>query len=385
MSLVSDKPVAFAIGTYTDVPAREPDSREREAPEDKPVTPPASNAVTTWAPPQQPGTWQRVGFRLFGQPEPGLDGRFDHLTVDASLVGVPKDPALARVVLALGRKGELSVKRLYDMLASDRAAASVKPKALCALRKELRLAAEKLDARSPGDKIVDNARRRLDALKRELDALDMLRTQPEFLAERAEGGAAALLAAADGHHADVTALIAGARNAVGTDHAALAVVQASLAGMGERRNALSTSLDAQLVDLRSARLERAAAAASAAAAARVAEHDAAVAERARVDAIVSLSPNERARLVERMQRFERLGGRFFAATGGNAHVRPHDVLPHLALSGIDYALGPTPSLKASLGEALGLSTWQGGERTNLRTLAALEDVLTRADLRIRSA
>lgn len=365
MSLVTPTPVSgFQIGTYAEV-------RDHEAAEEKPVS-----TVAVWTPPPQPGTWQRVSWSLFGRPEPGVDGRFDHVVVDASLITVPRDPGLARVVLALGRSGELSVKRLYDALASDREASLAKPKALAALRKELRIAAEKLDARSPGAKVVDDARNRLQLLRRELDVLDVVRAQPDLLATRLDGGAPALLAAFDGHHAEVTSLLAGASAAVGVDHDALEIVRAGAAALCERRNAMHTSLGMQIMDLRSAKVERDAAAASLAAAERVAAHDAAIAERARVDAITGLSGAERALLVTRIQRFENLGGRFFGQTSG--HVRSNDVLAHLALGGIEYAIGQRPTLRFTFAETFGAEKWTGGDRTVVRDLAGLEDVLKRA-------
>ena len=335
--------------------------------------PPPSTALAVWTPPPEPGRWERLTWRVLGRPEPGQDGRFDHILVDASLITVPREPVLASLVLDLAKRGELSVKSFYDALALG-TATTAKPKALERVRKSLRIAAEKLDARSPGAKLADAARGRLDIMRRELDALDALRTQPHTLAQRAEGGAASLLAAFDGHQADLTALLVGAATATGADRDAVEVVRAGLAGLAKRRDAVQTSLRLQLVEIRSACQERDAAAASAAARERVAAREAARAEEARVAAITNLSAPERKTIIECLSLVERKGARFYSP--GGAAIRSRDVLSHLAVSGVDFALGPAPTLRSMLSELVGY-TWTPKERQSVRDLSSLNALLER--------
>ena len=340
-SSVSD----FARGLSTVAPSEAPPER------DEPAPPPApSTAVTVWTPPEEPGAWQRFKWSILGRPEPGLDGRFDHVIVDASLITVPKDPRLAAMVLALAKDGRLSVKNLFEALASD-AVTGIKPSALDAVRKSVRIAAEKLEQRSPAAKLADAARLRIEVLRRELDGLDRLRADAARLLQHAEGGAAALLAAFDGQHIEVQTLLAGAANAAGGEHEKIEILRATLAGLVARREAATPSIEQQLVELRAK------------------EAEAARADESRVAVITGLSPAERARYGERLQQAAKIGARFFTQTG-NA-VQPQDVLAHLAWHGIEVSLAGSTGLFASF------IRQPTGPTQAIKNLTGLEDLLKR--------
>ncbi|MEZ0312773.1 MAG: hypothetical protein ACAI38_13445 [Myxococcota bacterium] len=339
----------YAQGLETVAPSEAP--LEGAAP-----APAPSTAVVVWTPPPEPSAWQRLMWSMFGRPEPGLDGRFDHVLVDASMITMPKDQRLAAIVLGLAKGGRLSVKGLFETLASD-GAGSIKPSQVDGVRKSIRLAAEKLEQRSPGAKLADAARVQLDVLRRDLDALDSLRTEPYRLLQRAEGGVASLLAPFDGHHSELQALLAGAASAAGAEHDKIEIIRAGLAGLVARRDAVGPSVDQQLAAIHTAAREHKTKAA-----------EAARADEARVAVITALSPAERARYGERLEQAAKIGARFSTPTG--SAVPAHDVLAHLAWHGVEVSLGG-PGLFSQL-----LRQPTGPSQT-IRDLTSLEDLLKR--------
>ncbi len=353
----------LARGLVTVAPTENPLESETSAPP-PPKAPSTNTSLAVWTPPRPPSAWQRMTWSLFGRPEPGLDGRYDHIVIDAGLVTVPSDQRLASLVLGLAKNGELSVRNLVASLASD-ATGGIKPKAVDAVRKNIRIAAEKLEQRSPGAKLADAARSRLEVLRRELDKLDALRAQPAHLRQRAESGVSALFATFDGQNVELQTLLTGAANALGAEHDKLEVLRAGLTSLVARRDAMQPSLEDQLTELRALDEQRKAEAT-----------EAARAQESRVAVITALSQDERNRYSERLERATKMGTRFYTPTGTSVPAR--DVLAHLAWHGVQVALGGPSTWASQLGSLL--PSRKEGPRQAIHDLTGLENLLKRLGL-----
>ncbi len=352
---MSASPVSgFAHGLTTVAPSEHPLEGDIRPPA---PTPTPSAAVVVWNPPPEPGLWLQIKWALLGRPEPGLDGRFDHVLVDSSLISVPKDERLARQVLTLGKTNGLSVKNLFEVLAGD-GSSGIKPKDVDAVRKDIRIAAERLEQRSPAAKLADAARLQLEVLRRELDHLDYLREDASRLQRRAEAGVPVLFARFDGQHVEMQTLLTGAANAVGGEQEKIELLRAGLASMVARRDATMPAIEQQLDGIRASEERRK-------------QQDTQVSEaQARRAAVIKALPQaDRDSYAERLQKAETVGARFFAPAGDR--IAPSEVLAHLAWHGIEIALRGN----SGFGIRALLTPPKDEPRQAIRDLTALEDAL----------